>query len=456
MTAQRTIVEDRYTFSGFLGSGGTADVYRARDHILRREVAIKILRKEYSQDEEFVKRFRREAWSTASLSHPRIVQVHDMGCSEGDAYYTVMECVEGGTLKERLLEKGAFHPGEAATTALRIADALRAAHGRGIVHRDIKPQNILMTRTGDIKVADFGIARSSSSDTAFGMVLGTADYMSPEQGAGGALGPRSDLYSLGVVLYEMLTGERPFEADTPLGVVMRHVHEAPRPPRELKPSIPEEINAVVVKLLAKNPEDRYDDAAQLIEDLKEIGAEDGGPPAAGESLSAEGRGQSPETAVAMHTRRLGKRRVNGRRKWGALLALLASTAMLGVLAFGYYGFAQPLDAVGAPNPPASPPAAEEANIPQSTSPDGMFVHRATPESTSDNTTYLDDPLTNGEPDAFLLATQNWNPGEDGGTYNDHPVGVWYDSGRGQWAIFNQDLAEMPENAAFNVVVWTET
>ncbi|MBA2694237.1 MAG: serine/threonine protein kinase [Rubrobacter sp.] len=452
MTAQRTIVEDRYTFSGFLGSGGAADVYRARDHILRREVAIKILRKEYAHDEEFVKRFRQEAWSTASLSHPRIVQVHDMGCSEDGAYYTVMECVEGGTLKERLLEKGALPPSEAATTALRIADALRAAHASGIVHRDIKPQNILVTRTDDIKVADFGIARSASSDTAFGMVLGTADYMSPEQGAGGSLGPRSDLYSLGVVFYEMLTGQRPYDADTPVAVVAQHVHEPLRPPRDVDPSIPEAINAAVVKLLAKRPEDRYEDAAGLMEDLKEIGA-DAAPLAAEGAASAGGRGQSPETAT-MHTRRIGKRRGKGRRRWGALLALFASIVVLGILAFGFYGSAQPLEAIGASNQPASQSAAE-GEVEQPASPAGMFVHRATPESVSGNSTYLDDPLVNGEPDALLLATQNWNPGEDSGTYNGHPVGVWYDPGRGQWAIFNQDRAEMPEDAAFNVVVWTE-
>lgn len=448
LTAQRTIVEDRYTFSGFLGSGGAADVYRARDHILRREVAIKILRREYSQDEEFVKRFRQEAWSTASLPHPRIVQVHDMGCSDDDAYYTVMECVEGGTLKERLLEKGALHPAEAATTVLRISDALRAAHERGIVHRDIKPQNILMTRTGDIKVADFGIARSSSSDTAFGVVLGTADYMSPEQGSGGELGPRSDLYSLGIVFYEMLTGRRPFEADTPLAVVTRHVHEEPRQPRELNPSIPDEVNAVVMRLLAKNPEDRYEDAADLMEALKDVGAEDEAPP-------AKAPGQKPETAVTRR-RKAGERRMKSPPRWIAVSALTALIAMLGVLSVGYYSFAQPLETVGESDPPAASSAAGEANIPQSTSPDGMFVHRATPESTSENTTYLDDPLTNGEPGAFLIATQNWNPGEDGGTYNDHSVGVWYDSGREQWAIFNQDLAAMPENAAFNIVVWTDT
>ena len=249
-----------------------ADVYLAHDDVLDREVALKVMSGRYSQDDEFVERFRREAQSAAALSHPNIVSIYDRGESEDGTYYIAMEYLPGGTLKNRIIKRGALPARTAAAVALQIACALQAAHRRDVIHRDIKPHNILITESGDIKVTDFGIARAATSSTMTktGSILGTAHYISPEQAMGEPAGPESDLYSLGVVLYEMLTGELPFDADTPIGIAMKHVNGPLRPPMELDPSIPEGINAITVRLLAKSPEDRYASDAELIEDLERV------------------------------------------------------------------------------------------------------------------------------------------------------------------------------------------
>jgi serine/threonine protein kinase len=211
---QGTLVNNRYSVLGTLGSGGMARVFLAHDEVLDRDVALKVLREQFAEDEEFVERFKREAQSAAALSHPNIVQVYDRGKAGNEASYIAMEYVRGGTLKERISWSGPLDPGVAAAIALQIAEALVAAHERGVIHRDIKPQNVLLTPTGDAKVADFGIARAASATTISqrSVVLGTASYMSPEQAMGEPVGPASDLYSLGVVLYEMLTGELPYTA----------------------------------------------------------------------------------------------------------------------------------------------------------------------------------------------------------------------------------------------------
>src|SRR3712207_729939 len=202
-----------------------ADVFLAHDNILDRGVALKLLKDQYAGNEQFVERFKREARNAASLSHPNIVSVYDRGRTEDGAYYIVTERVTGGTLKERVLKEGPLPPQEAVTIALQVAQALRAAHEHGVVHRDIKPQNVLLTQTGEVKVTYFGIARATASSTMTktGFVMGTAHYLSPEQALGEPAGPQSDLYSLGVVFYEMLTGEVPYTADTPVGVAMKHV-----------------------------------------------------------------------------------------------------------------------------------------------------------------------------------------------------------------------------------------
>ncbi len=271
-------VDNRYHLGHMLGSGGMADVYLAHDSILDRSVALKVMSDRYSHDEEFVERFKREAQSAAALSHPNIVSIYDRGESDegsdgvGGTYYIAMEYLSGGTLKDRITRRGAIPAGAAAGATLQIAEALGAAHESGMVHRDIKPHNILITDTGDVKVTDFGIARAvtSSTMTKTGAVLGTAHYISPEQAMGDSVGPASDLYSLGVVLYEMLTGELPFDADTPVGIAMQHVNSYVRPPREANPEIPDGMNAITCRLLAKDPSDRYASADELIEDLRRV------------------------------------------------------------------------------------------------------------------------------------------------------------------------------------------
>jgi serine/threonine protein kinase len=276
---QRAIIDNRYTLVDPLGGGGMAEVYLAHDDVLDRDVALKILRNQYANDEEFVERFRREAQSAASLSHPNIVSIYDRGRSEDGAYYIAMEHVQRGTLKDRIKRDGPLAPDAATGVAVQIADALQAAHENGVIHRDIKPQNVLVTRTGDVKVTDFGIARAASSPlTQTSAVLGTAGYMSPEQAMGHSVGPQSDLYSLGVVLYEMLAGELPYDAESPISLAMKHVNEPPRSPREANLEVPEPLDAITLKLLAKNPEDRYASATELADDLERVRS--GLPPAA--------------------------------------------------------------------------------------------------------------------------------------------------------------------------------
>jgi eukaryotic-like serine/threonine-protein kinase len=267
--ARKTVLDDRYDVVRPLGSGGMGEVYLARDRVLGRDVALKVLRKQYAGDDEFAERFKREAMSAASLSHPNIIQVYDRGETEEGASYIAMEYVPGGTLKERISREGPLEAADAAGLGAQVAEALGAAHDRGMVHRDIKPQNVLLAARGGAKVADFGIARAGSSATISrtGSVMGTAAYMSPEQALGKPATPKSDLYALGVVLYEALTGELPYTADNPIAVSMKHVNEPLRPPVQLNPRIPKGMNALVTKLLAKDPEDRYADADELADDL---------------------------------------------------------------------------------------------------------------------------------------------------------------------------------------------
>ena len=259
-----------------------ARVYLAHDELLGRDVAVKLLARRLAEDAESVERFRREARSAASLSHPNIVAVHDTGQTDEGDRFIVMEYVPGGTLKDPISEKGGLPPGEAAFVALQVARALVAAHARGVIHRDIKPQNVLLNDSGEAKVADFGIARAAGSATLTGTGLGpgTARYVSPEQAKGGPVTPQSDLYSLGVVLYEMLTGKVPFEAESPIGVAMKHINEAPRPPKQVLARIPERLDELTVRLLAKDPADRPAEAAALVEELEQAFQEIAGPAAA--------------------------------------------------------------------------------------------------------------------------------------------------------------------------------
>ncbi len=263
------ILNDRYEIKRQVGTGGMADVYMAIDRLLGRTVAVKVLHPQFSRDPVYIERFRHEAQAAANITHPNIVNVYDWGV-EGDLHYIIMEYVEGKSLKDVILENAPLMPERAVEIAISICMALEAAHSHGIVHRDIKPHNVIVTRDNQIKVMDFGIARTSggSSITQTGTIIGTAQYISPEQAQGRTADPRSDLYSLGIVLYELLTAKVPFDGETPVAIAYKHVREDPLPPSILNPDISPELEAIVLKALAKNPQNRYQSATEMRADLE--------------------------------------------------------------------------------------------------------------------------------------------------------------------------------------------
>ena len=269
MDLEGRLLGNRYEIIEKIGNGGMAMVYKAKCHVLNRYVAVKILRDEFTTDEEFIKRFSIEAQAAASITHPNIVSVFDVG-HEGNLYYIVMELVQGKTLKDIIIEEAGPLPWKwSVSIAIQIASALEVAHKNDIVHRDIKPHNIIITEDGIAKVTDFGIAKavSNSTITAFGTTIGSVHYFSPEHAKGGYTDSKSDLYSLGVVLYEMLTGHVPFDADTPVSVALKHMQEEPVAPIEKNPNIPTAVNDIILKAMRKDTNLRYQNATQMLNDL---------------------------------------------------------------------------------------------------------------------------------------------------------------------------------------------
>ena len=270
MNLEGKLLGGRYEIIEKIGNGGMATVYRATDKVLKRDVAVKILRDEFTTDEEFIKRFEVEAQSAARLTHPNIVSIYDVGV-EDNFNYIVMELIRGKTLKEIILEeKGPLPWKWSVNVAIQIASALETAHRNNIIHRDIKPHNIIITEDGIAKVTDFGIAKavSNSTITAFGTTIGSVHYFSPEHARGGFTDAKSDLYSLGVVLYEMVTGKVPFDADTPVSVALKHMQEKPQEPIEVNPNVPMAVNKIIMKALQKDTNLRYQTATDMLEDLR--------------------------------------------------------------------------------------------------------------------------------------------------------------------------------------------
>ena len=349
---QGTIFAGRYRLERKLGAGGMADVWLAEDQELGRRVAVKILHERYASDEQFVERFRREATHAAGLSHPNIVSVYDRGEADG-SYFIVMEYVEGRTLKELIVTRGHCPVPIAISYTRQVLAALRYAHRNGIIHRDIKPHNVIVDREGRVKVADFGIARAGTSQiTEAGSIIGTAQYLSPEQARGAPVEESSDLYSSGIVLYELLTGTVPFNGETPVEIAMKHLSQAPEPPSAKRSEIPRDLDLVVLRALAKEPADRYRSAQEMDRDLElvargdEVGIETAD--AATMVLAGAGATVLSESEVTAATG-LGGRPpgtderyraydapVARRRSWWPLLLLLALAAGLAVGGYFLY------------------------------------------------------------------------------------------------------------------------
>jgi serine/threonine-protein kinase len=337
-----TLFAGRYRLERKLGTGGMADVWLAGDQELGRRVAVKILHGRYASDEQFVERFRREATHAAGLSHPNIVSIFDRGEADG-SYYIVMEYVEGRTLKELLVTRGPCPVPVAISYTRQIVAALRYAHRNGIIHRDIKPHNVIVDHEGRVKVTDFGIARAGTSQmTEAGSIIGTAQYLSPEQARGAPVEESSDLYSTGVVLYELLTGKTPFNGETAVEIAMKHLSQAPQPPSDLRPEIPRDLDLVVLRALAKEPADRYRTASELDRDLELVarGEEVGRETAEAATIVLAGGGAVAETTAATQVRRTqryggderyrayGAPPPRGRRWWPWLLAVGAALALV--------------------------------------------------------------------------------------------------------------------------------
>ena len=267
MLREGMFIADRYEILNKIGAGGMSDVYKAKDQVLGRFVAIKVLKQEFSEDVNFVTKFRTEAQSAAGLEHPNIVNVYDVGSEEG-VYYIVMEYIEGITLKTYIEKKGHLSYKEAISIAIQVGRGIEAAHNKQIIHRDIKPQNIMISTEGKVKVTDFGIARAASNNTIHSDVMGSVHYTSPEQARNGFVDNKSDIYSLGIVMYEMVTGRVPFDGDTAVAVAIQHLQEEMVSPRRFLPDMPISLEKIIMKCTQKSPDRRYQNMGELLTDLK--------------------------------------------------------------------------------------------------------------------------------------------------------------------------------------------
>lgn len=346
------VLGNRYELIEKLGEGGMATVYKARCQILNRFVSVKILKKEYSSDAEFLKKFRREATAVASLSDNNIVNVYDVG-ADGDINYIVMEYVQGKSLKEILNERGKLSTDQALAVGIQIGKALEHAHKNNIVHRDIKPHNVLVTNDGVVKVTDFGIAKSSDSVTITNSskVLGSAHYFSPEQAKGNVVDNRTDIYSLGIVLYELVTGKVPFDAESPVSVALKHIQEPVVPPIQLNENIPDAMNKLILKAIEKEPFRRYQNVSDMVADMKAIQQNKDLRIVANEFEQDETRvldvnevnsklsQKTPETPIAPVEKRVSKpnKNMDKNRKKIMIVAILVLLAVVGAVS-GYFAF----------------------------------------------------------------------------------------------------------------------
>jgi eukaryotic-like serine/threonine-protein kinase len=367
MVEPETIIDGRYRVISRLGSGGMADVYLAEDQLLGRQLAVKLLHHHFAEDQEFVERFRREASSAAGLSHPNIVAIFDRGEWNG-TYYIAMEYVAGRSLKTVVREQGALDPAAAIDIVTQVLRAARFAHKRGVIHRDLKPHNVILDEEGRARVTDFGIAKAGASDmTLTGSIMGTAQYLSPEQAQGHTVSGRSDLYAVGIILYELLTGSVPFDGETAVAIAFKQVSAEPRPPSELQPGVSAALDAVVLRALAKDPARRFADADEFIAALAQAraalpisagtafaGAIAGTALAAGEPYAAApgaGPGAAapfPESGALLLPPADGRGDENGRPPedadgrrrwllWGSGLLLVAALVVLGLLLASSHG-----------------------------------------------------------------------------------------------------------------------
>jgi eukaryotic-like serine/threonine-protein kinase len=339
------VVADRYEVVGHLGHGGMAEVLRAHDRVLERDVGLKVLSSRRAADPTLRRYFRREALLAAKLSHPHVVAVHDTGEQDGQLYI-VMELVEGGTLDDRLREDGPLAVDRAVEIAVAAASALTAAHRAGMVHRDVKPSNILFDGDGGVKVADFGLARGVSATTRTSEIYGSVPYMAPEQAQGDPVDARTDIYALGCVVYETLTGRAPFTGDTPIQVISQHLHRDPPPLREQRDDLPAGFDAVIGRALAKDPDDRYPDAVSFSDDLARV---------------RDGRhvGAAPATTRPLEA---GDQEGSSRNRRLALLGLVgvAALALLAVLALAGGDPEQPLGDIAVEDDGTDEEAADDA------------------------------------------------------------------------------------------------